>query len=529
MSGGLARAACTYPSGTRVGLWRARALLAADAELWRAATQARDCGWLNAATAAQLEAMPLLRRADLVTDRMRSVHASLEWRAPAVSLSDSVHEALGFASLPHAVALQIFALLPADARARAGIVCRAWRAAVAEPSLWTRLDLSHARGVKQPVSAAVLRGAAALARGALEVLVLDGGDMTQDARLEVVEVVAANAGSLRELSCCFDNAVLLAGWVEELALAAPRLRLFAADTAASVADANRMLRNEAPFGALRMRHLWVEEEEEDADQDDVDEITVLELAAAMPGHAWLQRFDLEGVVLDTPAALDAITAAALTCRLQHLILIRCNLSPASVPALARLICGGALKCFEIDNDCIQLLDEPVGVQLAAAIAASRTLTRFTLTDVLFWDNADAATAVMRALTGHPSVRELALDCNDVRDAAAAGAALGALVAANAPALQELDLHSCNLGDAGLGPLMDALLQNTHLRVLDCSNTGMSEEFARDCFLPAVQANTSLRKLAASEWWGGEEDGDAPPELLEAEALVAARSAAAGVV
>jgi hypothetical protein len=52
---------------------------------------------------------------------------------------------------------------------------------------------------------------------------------------------------------------------------------------------------------------------------------------------------------------------------------------------------------------------------------------------------------------------------------------------------------------------------------------MSGAFARDTFLPAIRANTSLRELAASEWWGGEEDGVAPEEALQAEALVRARA------
>ena len=73
--------------------------------------------------------------------------------------------------------------------------------------------------------------------------------------------------------------------------------------------------------------------------------------------------------------------------------------------------------------------------------------------------------------------------------------------------------------------MDALRRNTHLRVFNCNNTDMSEEFARVAFLPAVRANTSLRKLRAAEWWGDDEHGVAPPEVLEAEALVAARRAA----
>ena len=450
---------------------------------------------------------------------MQGVHASLACRAPAASRArGSRRGGLGFASLPHSVALQIFALLPADQRARAAVICRAWRAIVAEPCLWTRLDLSPASGVKRPVTDAVLRGAAALARGALEVLDLGDCDTSPEAELEVI---VANAGSLRELSWCCDDAVLKAGWVEKLALAAPQLRLFQADTAASAADAIRMLRNEAPFGALRLRTLDVENAVEDA----MSEATVLALAAAMPGHASLFKLSLNDVPLNTQAALDAVTAAARACRLHGLTLTRCNLSPASVPALARVICECALTLFHIDNDHVQLLDEPAAVQLADAVAANHTLTRFLLEAVGFWNNGAAAAAVMRALTEHPSVRMLALNHNDAPDEATAGAVLATLVAANAPALQVLHLQACDLGDEGLGPLMDALPNNSHLRLLNCYNMSMSVDFARDRFLPAVQANASLRELRASEWWDNEEDGEAPPEVLEAEALVAARGAA----
>jgi hypothetical protein len=51
-------------------------------------------------------------------------------------------------ALPLAVLLQIvLARLPVDAHARACVVCRAWNTALAERSLWTRLDLSAASGV----------------------------------------------------------------------------------------------------------------------------------------------------------------------------------------------------------------------------------------------------------------------------------------------------------------------------------------------------------------------------------------------
>ena len=449
-----------------------------------------------------------------MTNQMQRVRAALAWRAPAASLALNEHDAPGFASLPHAVAFQIFALLPADARARAAVVCRAWRAAVAQPSLWTRLDLSPSSGVKRPVSNAALRGAAARARGTLKVLVLDECYTAHAAQLEVI---AANAGAMRKLSCYFDDAVLRAGSVEALTLAAPRLQLFQADTVASVDDAVRMLRNQAPFGALRVRNLQVE-------HDTADEADIHELAAAMQGHASLRKLVLVGFRFNVPAELDAVAAAAVACRLQRMGLMQCRLSPASVPALARVIRGGVLTSVFIDNDHHQLLDEPAAAQLADAITASRTLAQLNMQRIDFWRAGPAAAAVLHALTGHPSVCELNLGVNIPHGRAAAGAALGALVAANAPALRKLDLHSCNLGDAGWAPLLDALPRNTHLHRFDCCNTGMTAELARDRFLPSVRANASLRELSASPWWGNQERGVAPPEVLEAEALVAARSA-----
>jgi hypothetical protein len=56
---------------------------------------------------------------------------------------------------------------------------------------------------------------------------------------------------------------------------------------------------------------------------------------------------------------------------------------------------------------------------------------------------------------------------------------------------------------------------------------MSGAFARDTFLPAIRANTSLRELVASELWGGEEDGVALDEALQAEAIVTSRDDAPG--
>ena len=128
--------------------------------------------------------------------------------------------------------------------------------------------------------------------------------------------------------------------------------------------------------------------------------------------------------------------------------------------------------------------------------------------------------------GSSFLRRLHIGGDNPPDPSAAGAALGALVAANAPALESLHISRLQLRDAGMRPLLDALPHNTHLSRLSFWATGMSAAFARQVVLPDVRTNTSLRNLEASAFWEDEPDGrkaKAPPELIEAEALVAARN------
>jgi hypothetical protein len=119
----------------------------------------------------------------------------------AAAVTPAVVDFFPFAALPPALALQIFAALPADTRLRCAEVCKPWCAAVAERSLWTRLDLSETSGVTHAVTPALLRAAAAKARGALTALDVSGVwlPLYDDGVLR--EVVAANAGALRELRC----------------------------------------------------------------------------------------------------------------------------------------------------------------------------------------------------------------------------------------------------------------------------------------------------------------------------------------
>jgi hypothetical protein len=187
----------------------------------------------------------------------------------------------------------------------------------------------------------------------------------------------------------------------------------------------------------------------------------------------------------------------LTCRLSRLELAACRLSPASAPALARLLGGGALTTLHIHAGGVHLLDEPAAVLLGAALRANTTLTSMTLFHARLWQVPAAGVALLNALTAHPSLCHLDLDWNPVGVAQQqrVGTAFGALIAANAPTLRNVRIFGSNLGDAGMGPVVDALQHNTHLRVLECSGHRASDAFVRDRLLPAVRPG-----LACTHHW-----------------------------
>jgi hypothetical protein len=433
--------------------------------------------------------------------------------------------ALTLTDLPLPLALHIASLLPADARACAACVCRGWGAVLSDVRLWTRLNLSPSSGVRVRVTDAVLAGAAAKARGQLAALDVSGCDhVSFDA---VLAVVRANGGALRELCAgvCEHSKpqTLDADHIESLLLAAPQLTACHADVFgwSSVGDARRMLRNEPPFQPLRLRTLRTEF------GHDADEASVREVAADVAAHASLQRVELHRAPMRTLAALDAVVDAALARRFGSLRFWYCRLCPASVPALARLLSGDTLTELYIQD--WTLLDGPSAALLGDALRANSTLTSFSLTRMNPWHDTDVAAALLGALTGHRSLHTLQLadtlqTAGEPPEAVrpAAGAALGALVAANAPAMTELDVSWCRFGDAVLRLLFDMLPHNTHLRTLHVAGNDMSEAFARDVLLPALRANDSLRELVAYE--PEYERGNA--FMNEAQALVAARGAAA---
>ena len=135
-----------------------------------------------------------------------------------------------------------------------------------------------------------------------------------------------------------------------------------------------------------------------------------------------------------------------------------------------------------------------------------------------------AEVLLRSLAGHKSLQRLGLG-QDAGAPDGLGPALAALVAADAPALQDLDVSAAYdaeappfLSEAIVAPILDALQHNHHLRSLGIGNINMSEEFARERLLPALHANTSLRWLALY----CVDESPAAEAVAEAVALVKAR-------
>jgi hypothetical protein len=401
-------------------------------------------------------------------------------RLPAASqrtpgaMNNGVQDTL--APLPHALALRVFSLLPVDARMRAREVSPGWRTTLNEVSLWMSLDVSATAGLARPATNILLRAAAARAGGHLDTL--DVSDCCCLTNETVLAVVGANSGTLRQLRMCgpvYDT--LTVSHLESAAAllrAAPQLRIFDADMhCTTFAEAHQMLSNEGLFVPMRVRKLsllMTHDETLDA---------VLALVARLTGHTSLTGLSLSNHELHiSNAALDAVLDAALVMRITQLSYCRCSSSSASALALARLLGGGTLtELWLYDSDGV-FLDAPTAAVLGDALRANSSLTLLSLRCGLLRDPAVLPT-LLGALTGHRSLRWLTANDNvfhavSKEQEAAVGVALGALIAANAPALEVLDIKCCHVGNLGL--VMDALAHNTRLRVLDCRGTWYRESY-----------------------------------------------------
>ena len=195
--------------------------------------------------------------------------------------------------LPPPLVRAVFTRLPADQRARAACVCRGWRAALADPSLWECLDLTREGGVVCRIDDRALRAAAARARGGLLKLSVP---ICPSLYAALRAMVAANTTNLVEL--CFvgfaDYSTFLShddSWeqfkMELLALLAlvPTLQVLKVSSFhTDFSDSLRVLRNQPPYGPLRVQWLQIDGEPEDTD--------ISSLATHVVAHKSLTKLSL---------------------------------------------------------------------------------------------------------------------------------------------------------------------------------------------------------------------------------------------
>ena len=424
--------------------------------------------------------------------RYLSVQAVMPPRRSARVAAVAAQRTCAFPALPLAVELRIFSLVPADQRLRCAEVARGWRATVAQPALWSRVDLSPASGVELPVSAGLLHAAVARAAGALAVLDVSGADIGVE---DLCAALRAASGVV-ELHTAFvdedEEETHDMEYVDVIMAAAPLLRELHASFKCALTEVPDLMELRPPFAVLRPHTLTLI-------SYGTGIPTPLPLASAAAfADARLQpdlvSFSLHGADLRAPGVADALAVGiSARPRLRRLRFTECEFSPAAKIALARALSHGRLTWLSFTNALSPFLDAAFAPALGAALRANSTLQSLTLWYIRQVP-ACAMAALMGGLVGHRSLCSLRIVGAVFDDSAAAGAELAALIAADAPMLTVLSAWSCNLGEAGLGALCDALPSNHHIRDLDARDNNTPPGFIRSRLLPAVRANTSLRTV-----------------------------------
>ena len=393
-------------------------------------------------------------------------------------------------------------------RSRWACVSRGWRAAVKTAARIPRVVLSGS--IEDKLHRALSHSAGAL-------VALDLSDVFVWSPPVLLDELGSHSATLRELRLPPDAVVVPAGRAArsfcgtkvvdlgELLVAAPRLKALHANVLCSWNEASSAVRREPPFTSLVLRELRIDCGEDNHSPGAGARLS--DVAGALADRALqptLERLEVQSAELSPAQSLEVLADAVLARRLPRIAM--CGCSPAAPAILARLLGGNVLEelhaTFPYGE--VALLDDVGASLVAASLRSTHALTSLVLrgTSIATADAAPVACALLGALTGHASLRLLELSheyggpmfLRSGGARRALGAALGALVAADAPALQSLNLCFNYLKASGMRPLVQALVGNRHLLKLNITYNRLYEAFARDVLLPAVRANTSLVEL-----------------------------------
>ena len=481
-----------------------------------------------------------------------------------------------FSSLPHAVQVHIFTLLPMDVRLRCTEVCRSWRLALQDTAAWKHLVVPDCQysGVN-PYR--LLRAALARTGGLLETLDVSHLEayegFLEHTLFKDDTLLAPKQTRLRELRVgpvnFFDliDVTAITGGGQQLQQLSAALRW---SEWYSVTD-GRICHDMRWFhGALRVRTLGLDQQLEGLDDDElkalftrirrvVGELSNPEFSALYVDFDVLDD-DILGFVTDLAAAHEP---PLLLLGLEQYE----DWPELSFDIAVRLLRLNALPHFdsrfwkehlerEDRNDGSE--DAAVWSVICAAVRDCTSLRTVVLDPRLARVSATDARQFTAALIGHPSIACIVPDDEDLEEpedidcgySVDYGRGLAEIVAANAPALRRLYVCHVALEEDGLMLLFRALPRNTHLKELAFGNSASSTglycehydqaerpplwrlDLVENWLVPSVQQNRSLRELKIDPGFypGGlffnefeEEEQAVISALQAAEALVRERS------
>jgi hypothetical protein len=172
--------------------------------------------------------------------------------------------------LPRDASWRVFSFVPVDERLLLNTVCRSWRAAVREPSVWRELDFSRStRHVTEEMIHAALR----YARGQLRVLDVSETHLPFEALLEIARINVV-LHTLRLCAC--GDSLLQASQVDALLAVAPRLQTLQCIVKGEPQEMLPLLRKERQYESLIITRAVIMGSNENAPA----EVDVLPLAAA---------------------------------------------------------------------------------------------------------------------------------------------------------------------------------------------------------------------------------------------------------
>jgi hypothetical protein len=380
----------------------------------------------------------------------------------------------------------------------------------------------------------------------LELLLESGAAATlQELRVRACDEGADRYADATESGCRNIDTALLPPAAEALLRALPALR--ALDTTLEVTlqdgqgiawrqlsgeDAHKArtpLRREGVFAPLRIRSLEIMFHGNEDDED------LCATVADIGVHgAWLRALKIFRAPLHEAATLDALLDVVVSSRIAHLTLHDCAVGRTSVLSLARAL-RASDALIELYFDKPAHLDEhspwhdDSWEAFGAALRAHAAFRELSLHGLAHngqrgVDTGAGAARLLRALTGHASLRYVCMaGCKG--DAPGMADAIAALIAANTPALVDLDFSDSNLRDAGVTALAGALRRSTHLRHLRMTDNHVSLACTREVLMPALRVNRSLRNFYAMSETGYGQPPDCAQAYYEAEAVVMLRERA----